>query len=175
MRTKNNRKNARNRARCFARSRRSYCRTSRTGSKWSKSSILCGLSNLWTYRSAPSCQLHSNLCLGVLAEQDAKKIKDIYVHIFLCMFIVYIYIYMCVCVYIISFDSTKAPPKKNIYIFSSDSWDGCVVKLSRFPAICRLRKPTTSFDGRYWVSPPVTKITRQMTSTSLRKMAAACW
>ena len=53
------------------------------------------------------------------AEQDTKKIKDIYVHIFLCMFIVYIiyYIYMYIC----SFDSTKAPPKikkKYIYIYT---------------------------------------------------------
>ena len=46
------------------------------------------------------------------AEQDTKKIKDIYVHIFLCMLIV-LYIYMYIC----SFDSTKAPPQKKIYIY----------------------------------------------------------
>lgn len=61
-----------------------------------------------------------------------------------------------------------------------DPWGGCVVKLSRFPAICRSRKPTTSSeDERYQVSPPFSEFALQMTShrwTSLhRKMAAAYW
>ena len=64
--------------------RRSYCRTTRTGSKSSKSSILCGLRSLWTYLSAGSCQLHSNGCLGVLAEQDTNKIKE-WSKIFVCI------------------------------------------------------------------------------------------
>ena len=106
MRTKNNRKNARNRARCFARSRRSYCRTSRTGSKWSKSSILCGLSNLWTYLSATSCQPHSNGCLGVLAKQDTNNIKDIFLfilflyNIYMNISFLYIYIYLFIFIYL---------------------------------------------------------------------------
>ena len=65
-------------------------------------------------------------------------------------------------------------------ILSVDSWGGCVVKLSRFPAICCSRKPTTSSeDERYQVSPPFSEFALQMTShrwTSLhRKMAAAYW
>ena len=58
----------------------------------------------------------------------------------------------------------RHPSKNN----SSDSWDGCVVKLSRFPTICRSRKPTTSSeDGRCWVSPAFTEFTRQMTSLDI--------
>ena len=73
-----------------------------------------------------------------------------------------IYIYMCNS--LIRFNKGTPKNKRN----SSDSWGGCVVKLSRFPAICRSRKPTTSSeDGRCWVSPPFTEFTRQMTSLDI--------
>ena len=147
---------------------RSYCRTSRTGSKSSKSSILWGLGRLWTYLFAASRQLHSNWCLGVPAKQGTNKIKDIYLHMFLHIVytyfayiqnIRYVYIYNS----LIRFNKDKGKKKEQL-----NSWGGCVVKLSRFPAICCSRKPTTSSeDGRYWVSPPFTEFTRLMTSLDI--------
>ena len=76
------------------------------------------------------------------------------------MISLYIYIYNS----LIRFNKGTPKNKRN----SSDSWGGCVVKLLCFPAICWSRKPTTSSeDGRYWVSPPFSEFTRQMTSLDI--------
>ena len=140
---------------------RSYCRTSRTGSKSSKSSILWGLGRLWTYLFAASRQLHSNWCLGVPAKQGTNKIKDIYLHMFLHIVytyfayiqnIRYVYIYNS----LIRFNKDKGKKKEQL-----NSWGGCVCETFTFP--CNLlfeetynffwRWKILSFTTFHWIHP----------------------